>query len=420
MRHILIIGGGFGGVWAAAAAVRQRRVHGIPASQLRVTLVDAGDDLVIRPRLYETDPARMRIPLDRILGPIGVHRVAATVTSIDAAAQRVSVLERPGRPAQLPYDRLVLASGSRLVPPRLPGAQHLFNVDTLPAAATLHRHLHRLTDQPDTDGRFTAVVVGAGFTGLELACELTERLRAVAAPVRAAAQVRVVLVERGTTIGRQLGDGARPHIQRALDELGIQVHVGAALTAATPAAVQLSDGTTIPTRTTVWTAGMTASPLTAHIPSTRDHLGRLHVDDFLQVTGVPDVYAAGDTAAAHAEHGHPVTQSCQHAIPLGQTAGRNAAADLLALPPIPFTPAPYVTCLDLGPAGAVYTTGFDRTVRLTGPAAKAIKRTINTTLIYPPVDDAHTILNHADPTTRPIPTGPPPTAATAALDGAAA
>jgi NADH:ubiquinone reductase (H+-translocating) len=93
---------------------------------------------------------------------------------------------------------------------------------------------------------------------------------------------------------------------------------------------------------------MLANPLTQQIPGERDRLGRLVVDQYLRVVGVPDVDAAGDTAAAVAERGHPVMQSCQHAVPQGKFVGQNVAADVLGLEPVPFAPDPYVTCLDLG------------------------------------------------------------------------
>lgn len=94
--------------------------------------------------------------------------------------------------------------------------------------------------------------------------------------------------------------------------------------------------------------------------------------------------------------GHAVTQSCQHAVPLGKFAGRNVAADLLGMDLVPFAPDPYVTCLDLGPAGAVVTSGWDRQVQATGQEAKRLKEQINSEWIYPPVDDAHLILEAAD------------------------
>jgi NADH:quinone reductase (non-electrogenic) len=396
MSNILVIGGGFAGVWSAAAAVRAARAAGVPESELSVTLIASGDDLVIRPRLYQAEPENMRVPLDRVLGPIGVRRLAATVTDIDTGARRVMAVERDGRPAELGYDRLVLASGSQLVRPDLPGAEHLHNVDTLPAAAALDSHLRRLPRRPDVPGRFTAVVVGAGFTGLELATELVERLRAVAEPVGAADAVRVVLVDRADVVGMELGVGPRPDIVRALDDLGVQRRLGAGVAGVGPDAVTFSDGDELPAATVVWTAGVLASPLTAKIPATRDRLGRLEVDEYLRVVGVPEVYAAGDTAAAVAEEGHHVMQSCQHAGPQGRFAGHNVAADLLGLPQQRFAPDPYVTCLDLGGAGAVFTTGWDRTVELTPAEAKHRKRQVNEVWIYPPVDDAEEILRRAD------------------------
>ncbi len=393
MSTILIIGGGFAGVWAAAGVQRLVHASGREGSDLRVTVVDASDDMVIRPRLYEDDPQRHRVALDRVLGPIGVRRVAATVTGVDTVDRRVTAVGRGGEPLNLSYDKLVLAAGSRAVKPALPGAEHLFDVDQVSGAAHLHSHLNRLPDRPAGAGRYTAVVIGGGFTGIEIACELTDRLRKIAG---AADMVRVVLVERAEVIGPELGAGPRPEIEAALAALDVDLRLGSALEKVTPEMLTLGDGTEIATTTAVWAGGMVASPLTAQIPGRRDPLGRLVVDEFLRVVGVPGVYAAGDTAAALAEPGHPVMQSCQHAVPQGKFVGQNVAADVLGLPPVAFAPDPYVTCLDLGPYGAVLTAGWDRSVQMTQSDAKDLKRSINTSWIYPPVDNADLIREHAD------------------------
>jgi len=392
MANVLIIGGGFAGVWAAAGAVRTYREAGLSDSPLRVTLVAPGDDMVIRPRLYEPDPQRMRVPLDRVLGPIGVRRVAATVTGIAVESRTVVAVGRDGSQIALGYDRLVLAAGSRVVRPTIDGAEHLFDVDTMPAAAALHAHVVRLPAAPYEPGRFSAVVVGAGFTGLEVATELVDRLRAVAN----GRPVRVVLVERAGVVGPELGEGPRPQILEALAETGVEVRLGVQVDALDAGGASLSDGTVIPAHTVVWTAGMRASSLTEHVPGERDAIGRLRVDEFLEVVGVPGVYAAGDTAAAVAEPGHVVMQSCQHAVPQGKFVGVNVASDLLGRPRVPFAPDPYVTCLDLGSYGAVLTAGWDRAVQQSRHAAKDLKRSINAEWIYPPVDDADTIVLHAD------------------------
>jgi NADH dehydrogenase len=392
MSNVLIIGGGFAGVWAAAGVVRTCHEAGLPDTEIRVTLVAPGDDMVIRPRLYESDPQQMRVPLDRVLGPIGVRRVAATVTGIETGSRAVIAIGRDGAQLALPYDRLVLAAGSRVVRPTLDGAEHLFDVDTMPAAAALHAHILRLPTAPQEDGRFNAVVIGAGFTGLEVATEMVERLRAVAE----GRPVRVVLVEREAVVGPELGDGPRPLILEALAETGVETRLGVRVDSLDADGVSLSDGTHVAARTVVWTAGMRASSLTEQIPGERDAIGRLRVDEFLEVVGVPGVYAAGDTAAAEAEPGHIVMQSCQHAVPQGKFVGVNVASDLLGRPRVPFAPDPYVTCLDLGSYGAILTTGWDREVQQTRHEAKSLKRSINAEWIYPPVDDAATIVLHAD------------------------
>lgn len=418
MPDILIIGGGFAGVWSALGAARVLTLNGAAADR-SVTLVAPNDDLVIRPRLYEANPQHMQVPLDDVLAPVGVRRVAATVTGVDTTARQVTAIGRDGAEQVLPYERLVLATGSAPVRPDLPGAEHLFDVDTLETATTLDQHLQALPGKPaasapepgrnaraaDSDrnadarepGRYTAVVIGAGFTGVEIATELVPRLRAIAEPHGAADDVRVILVERDTVIGPELGPGPRPAITAALDELGIEQHLGTEVAKLDAESVTPADGTRIPARTAVWTAGVRASDLTEQIPAARDHLGRLHVDTALRVTGVPGVYASGDTAAAIAEDGeHVVTQSCQHALQLGRYAGHNVAADLLGLPAVAFAPDPYVTCLDLGTAGAVFTTGWNRTINATGTRAKHRKQAINQEWIYPPVHDRTEILRRAD------------------------
>ncbi|GAA3310108.1 NAD(P)/FAD-dependent oxidoreductase [Streptomyces cinereospinus] len=313
-KNILVIGGGFAGVWSAVGAVRTAREQGVHPTELRVTLVSNTDDLVIRPRLYEADPQAMRVALDRVLGPVGIQRVAATVTGIDTDSRQVTALGRDARPLTLDYDRLVLAAGSQVVRPELPGAQWLFDIDTLASAARLDHHLRRLPQSAPFDGRFTAVVVGAGFTGLEIATELAGRLRDLA-PRERRDEVRVVLVEKAESVGPELGEGPRPHIVQVLEELGIERRLGTTVDAVSGRSATLSSGETVPAATTVWTAGMTASPLTASIPGERDRIGRLVVDAYLRVKGVPGVFAAGDTAAAEAEPGRLTTQSCQHAVP---------------------------------------------------------------------------------------------------------
>jgi NADH dehydrogenase len=389
---ILIIGSGFAGVWAAAAASQVRALAGLGDPDMPVTIVSDRRDLVIRPRLYEAEPHRMRVALRDVLDPVEVRQVHATVTGITPpdgpGAGRADLARPDGTTATLPFARLVLAAGSRVIRPEVPGAAGLFDVDTMAGATRLEAHLRRLARRPASPARDTVVVIGAGFTGIEVATAMPSRLHDLA-PGR---PVRIVLVEADPVVGPALGGGPRPVIEQALDELGVQVLTSRRLVRAGPDEVELSDGSVIGTSTAIWTAGLAASPLTARVHGTRDGLGRLILDRFLRVPEVRSVFAAGDTAAVDDPNGHRVLQSCQHAIPLGKFAGHNAASDLLGRPLEPFDPGPYLTCLDLGRAGAVATAGWDREVRLTGEAAKALKKAICEGYIYPPAHDADALL----------------------------
>ncbi|MDF2899871.1 MAG: h16, partial [Rhodococcus erythropolis] len=146
--NILVIGGGFAGVWSAAAAARVARDNGTDGTRPQITLVSDGDEMVIRPRLYERDPGRMSVSLDCVLKPIGVERILARVTGIDTKTREVTAVGVDGEVQVLRYDRLVLAAGSQVVKPNLPGREFLFDVDTIASADALEQHVRVLPEQP--------------------------------------------------------------------------------------------------------------------------------------------------------------------------------------------------------------------------------------------------------------------------------
>jgi NADH dehydrogenase len=195
-----------------------------------------------------------------------------------------------------------------------------------------------------------------------------------------------------------MGDAARPLIEAALSDNGVEALTGVGVTAVDADGVTLSTGQRLAASTVVWCAGMRANALTALFGIELDRLGRLPVDDYLQVVGVPGVFAAGDVAAAKIDDQHLSVMSCQHGRPMGRYAGYNVVSDLLGEPMLALRIPWYVTVLDLGPAGAVYTEGWDRQVVAHGAQAKATKRVINTERIYPPLDgDRAEILAAAAP-----------------------
>jgi len=394
--RILVIGAGFAGMWSALGAVRllEQRGH----SDVEVALVAPEPFLHIRPRLYEANPEMMKAPLQDLFNTIGIRFIPGQVNDIDTSQKVVNItpVDNTQQPYSLSYDRLVLAAGSRLFCPPIPGLkEYAFNVDQIAAAAQLEKHIQTLGGKAVSKARNTVVVAGAGFTGLEIATELPARLRKI---LGNDTDIEVILVERNNEVGPDLGAGPRPTIIQALTEQGVSWKTGSGVAEITAQGVTLENGEHIAANTVIWTAGARASELTGYIPAERDNFGRLHVDSNLQVKGLDAVFATGDCAvAATDDAGNYTMMSCQHALFLGRIAGHNVAADLLGIAPKPYAQPRYVTCLSLGPWGAMYSEGWQRDVKMTGAEAAALKKQINTQWIYPPQGTKAEILAAAAP-----------------------
>ncbi|CAN7672036.1 NAD(P)/FAD-dependent oxidoreductase [Trinickia sp. LjRoot230] len=395
-RRILIVGGGFAGLWTALGAARVVDLQGDARSTVEITLVSPRPELHIRPRLHEAHPEQMAVPFLPLLNAVDVNFVEGTVERIHRADRCVDVTTATGETQSVGYDRLVLTSGSRLFRPPLPGlADHAFAVDQLNEAVALREHLESLASKPDTAARNTFVVVGGGFTGLEVATELPQRLRAILGET---VRPRIVVVERADAIGPDLGPGPRPEIIEALDHLGIETRVGAGVVSLDATGVVTASGERIDADTVIWTGGMVASGLTAQVSPNVDRQGRMEVAADLRVTGANDIFGAGDVVRALTDdEAHYSLMSCQHAQFMGRFAGHNVAADLLGLPTIEYRQPFYATCLDLGVWGAVYTEGWDRQVKLTRKEGKERKMLINTQWIYPPAADREQALAAGNP-----------------------
>ncbi|WP_342739751.1 NAD(P)/FAD-dependent oxidoreductase [Bradyrhizobium sp. B117] len=393
--RLLIIGAGFAGMYAALSAARLRDIQGVSPDDLQIALIAPQPTLVIRPRLYEPKPETLTAPLLDVLEAIDVDYIQGSAETIDAKAQTVQIATARGT-KMLSYDRLVVATGSRLFRPNIPGlAEHGFSVDSLDDAIALDKHLHGLAGRPAVNGRDTVVVAGGGFTGIEAATELPARLRQI---LGKDSRARVIIVERNSAVAPDMGEGPRPVIEKALRELGVETRLGAGVASLDKSGVTLSTGEHIETETVVWAAGIRAAPLTAQIPAERDNFGRLLVDRDLRVPAIPSVFATGDAARAACDgDGNYALMSCQHATRMGAFAGNNAAAELLGVATRPYHQKAYVTCLDLGEAGALFTRGWERAVELVGDVAKKTKREINTVWIYPPRAERAAALASADP-----------------------
>jgi NADH:ubiquinone reductase (H+-translocating) len=394
--RLVIIGAGFAGMYAALSAARLRDIQGVSPKDLEIALVSPEPTLVVRPRLYEPKPETLTAPLLDVLNAIDVVYVRGHAETIDAKSRKVEIVVAEDKRRTLAYDRLVVATGSKLFRPNIPGlAEHGFSVDSLDDAIALDRHLHGLAKRPASTARDTVVVVGGGFTGIEAATEMPARLRAVFGKN---VKPRVIIVDRNEAIAPDMGAGPRPIIEEALRKLGVETRFGVGAAALDKSGIRLSSGEHIESATVIWAAGIRAAPLTTQIPAERDNSGRLLVDRDLRVPSVPGVFATGDAARAACDDvGNYALMSCQHATRMGAFAGNNAAAELLGVRTKPYHQKGYVTCLDLGEAGALFTTGWERKVAMVGDVAKKTKQEINTVWIYPPPAERAAALASADP-----------------------
>ncbi len=393
-KQILIVGAGFAGMWAALSAARLAEKNQQQA--IDITVIAPQPELRVRPRFYESDVPSLVAPLQPLFDATGIRFLRGSVSQIHPADKTVTWTGSNGESHTQNWDRLVLASGSHVNRAMVTGAaQHAFDLDQLESATTLENHLIALAQRPQSDARNTVVVCGGGFTGIEMAMELPTKLRAI---FGSNAKTRVVVVERGPQPGSRYSDALREIIVQASKELGVEWLVNAEVASVDAAGVKLKDGQRIDSQTVIWTVGVQANNLTAQIDAPRDRQGRLHVNAELQVMGYDDIYATGDVAyAATDDKGNHALMTCQHAILLGKFAGNNAAAGLLGVAPLHYRQETYVTCLDLGAWGAVYTEGWDQQVKLTREEAKKVKVSIVSELIYPPKADKTSAFEMADP-----------------------
>lgn len=393
-KRIIIAGSGFAGLWAALAA--QRAIHLASQEQnIEVVMVSPSPNVGIRPRLYEAVLENMNPDISKLLSVVDVKYVAGWVNEVNADAQSLVITTTQGDKQTLTYDRFILATGSTTFMPPIPGlTEYGFSVSTLEDAEKLDLHLKNLANRPENAARNTVVVAGGGLTGLETVTEMPERLRHILGET----DIRVVLVDSSAQIGAAMGDEAATVIREALDELGVEGIAGVRITALDASGVTLSNGERIETETVIWTAGMRANSLTSQIAGEKDNLGRILGDAYLHAPEAKNIFVTGDTVKVPTDDlGNFNVMSCQHAMSLGRVAGYNAAAELVDLPLHAYSQPKYVTCLDLGPWGALYSEGWDRQVQFVREEAKKIKQEINTVWIYPPAADREAVFAIANP-----------------------
>ncbi|GAA3120167.1 NAD(P)/FAD-dependent oxidoreductase [Streptosporangium carneum] len=333
-QRIVIVGGGFAGFTAA------RTLSGLARGAVEIVLINPTDYFLYLPLLPEVaagilDPRKVAIPLSGACS--GVRHLLGTVDSVDAENRRLSYTDAEGGRRDLGYDRLVLAVGSvnKLLP--VPGvAEHAHGFRSIAEALYLRDHLIRqieladASDDPkEREARCTFVVVGAGYTGTEVAAQgqlLTLDARKRRHGLRDQ-PVRWILADLAPRILPELDERLSQTAHHTLSERGVEIRTGTSVAEATSAGVRLSDGEFVPTRSLIWCVGVRPDPLVQSLGLPTEK-GRLLVDEYLNVPGHPEIFACGDAAAVPdlTSPGRYTAMTAQHASRQGKRVAHNVAA----------------------------------------------------------------------------------------------
>ena len=332
--RVVIVGAGFAGFETARRLSKQAR------GALDIAILNPTDYFLYLPLLPEVaggvlDPRRVAIPLAETLP--GVRIVLGRADGVDVGARTVSYRGADGDHGTLPYDRLVLAAGSvnKLLP--IPGvAEHAHGFRGIAEALYLRDHVIRQLELADDEShpaeraaRCTFVVVGAGYTGTEVAAQgqlLTHDVAARHEGLRDT-RIRWLLLDTADHVLPGMDSHMQTSTERVLRGRGIDVRLGTSVQEATMDGVHLTDGSFVPSRTLVWCVGVRPDPLaeSTGLPMTK---ARLDVDEYLAVRGHAEILSCGDAAAVpDPEHpGKPTAMTAQHAVRQGALAAHNLAA----------------------------------------------------------------------------------------------
>jgi len=339
-KRIVILGGGFGGVYAAMYLEKLLARE----SAVEICLVSHDNFFLFTPMLHEIAASDLEItnivnPLRKLLRKVEV--LVGDVNQIDLPNKRV-LISRGYRndSKQIDYDHLVIALGSITNFYDIPGLAGLAVAmkslrDAIQLRAQIIRHLEEANSEcnlADRQSLLTFVVAGGGFAGVETVAALNDFVREALPfyPNLSEDMLRVMLVHSGPAILPELGESLGRYAEKVLARRGVEIRLKNRVKSVTESKVFLADGVSIPSRTLVWTAGTVPSPIISSLPCAKER-GRLLVNQFLGVPDWPDVWAVGDCAFVpdirNPGQSHPPT--AQHAIREGRVVAQNIAAALL-------------------------------------------------------------------------------------------
>jgi NADH dehydrogenase len=353
--RIVILGGGFGGLYTARHLERLCRRR----PDVEIVLVSRDNFLLMTPLLFEVcsgvlDARHCCFPLRAFLRT--TRFVEAAVQGIDLN-RRVVHLTTGGEEMEMAYDQLVLALGSKTNRGMIPGSEHAFTFKTLADAFVLRNHVIERFERADVETdparkrrQLTFVVIGGGLVGVELFGELTAFADGIAPMYQHVNrdEVRFVLLQGGDRLMPEIDPKLAAYGTGILRRrLGADLRTGTKVQAIEPGKVHLP-GETIEAETIVLAAGIIPNPVVAGLAVERDRRGRIVVDGTMRCNSRPEVWALGDCAAVPAPNGQPYPSLAQHALREAKVLARNIDAVLDDRSPQPFV---YATLGMMGSLG---------------------------------------------------------------------
>ena len=364
LPRVVIVGAGFGGLWAAKALAN---------APVEVTIIDRENHHLFQPLLYQVataalSPADVAAPIRGIVGAYrNITVMLGDVSGVDVAARAVSIAG--GR--RVPYDYLILATGARHAyfghddwEPFAPGLKRIED------ATEIRRRIliafERAENETDPDERrrlMNLLIVGGGPTGVELAGAIAELARrALAKDFRNIdpRDTRIILVEAGPRLLPSMPEDLSEEALQRLQRLGVEVRLGAAVTAVDASGVTIGTAR-LDARTVIWAAGVAASPAGQWIGAKCDRAGRIEVNPDLTVPDHPEIFAIGDTALMLDAAGKPLPGVAPVAKQQGRYVGSLIKTRLRSAERIePFSYRNYGNLATIGRKAAVIDFGWIR------------------------------------------------------------
>jgi NADH:ubiquinone reductase (H+-translocating) len=377
--HIVVLGGGFGGVGTARHLERALRGH----ADVEISLVSRENFFVITPLLFEACSGRLE--LRHCAQPIRAalrraRMVEATVDSVDVQRQIVRAVAAEGATHDLPYDHLVVALGASTNEQLIPGSSNAFTFKTMADALVLRNHLIEQFERADAAsepamrrGCLTVVVIGGGLVGIELLGELTAFADDVLPfyPRLRRDEICFRLFEAGPRILPEIDEALAVVAARVLQRRGADIRASTPVRAIEAGRVHLANET-IDAATIVLAAGIVPSAIATAIPIVHDDRGRIAVDGTMRSRSHENVWALGDCAAIPGPDGRTYPALAQHTVREARHLARNIQAVIEGHTPTPFVFRPLGTMASLGHTRAVARV---LGLRLTGVAAWWVRRT---------------------------------------------